>query len=403
MSYSVSLQYMIIDKDSLQVKPISDELLKHELGTYGNESENGIITWSRENVLHAIELRSTKAESNFNTLENGFADNIRLINKILTQWNAVLLPTAAHPLMNPEKETKLWSHNNHEALDVFQQLLNFYSHPWSNIHRTLIRLPFKNDAEFGKLHAAIRVLMPLLPALCASSPLIDGKLTGYMQSSLSFYKSSQSRIPWLTEKLIPEPIFFRKNYEENVYEKIKKEVASLNNGNVLKPVDLNFRGAVPQFDNGHIEIRTIDVQECPAADLAITALITETLKALISEKFVPMEDLQEAFTDALAGILDDTAQHGQSTEIYSTEYSSLFGINSFITPKELWQHIYQTLTKKGNTPLERWEPELSIILEEGTLSDRIVKELKGDVSEASIKKVYRELSDCLAQNKMFLP
>ena len=119
MSYSISLQYMIVDKDSLQVKPISDELLKHELGEYGGEWENGVITWSRENVLHAIELRSTKPEGNFNTLENGFADNVRLINKILTQWNAVLLSTAAHPLMNPLTETKLWSRDNHEEMGFF--------------------------------------------------------------------------------------------------------------------------------------------------------------------------------------------------------------------------------------------------------------------------------------------
>ena len=403
MSYSISLQYMIVDKDSLQVKSVSDELLKHELGEYGSESENGMITWSKENVLHAIELRSTKTESNFNTLENGFVDNVRLINKILTQWNAVLLPTACHPLMNPVTETKLWPHDNQEVIDAHQQLFNFQSHSWSNVQRTLVRVPFKNDSEFGKLHAAIRVLMPLLPAICASSPLIEGKLTGYLQTTLSYYKSNSLRIPSLTEKLIPEPIFFRRNYEENVYKKIKKDVAPFNDGNVLKPTELNFRGAVPQFDNGRIEIRIIDMQECPAADLAIIALITETLKALVSEKFAPMEDLQEAFTDALAGILDDTAQHGQGTAIYSTEYSSLFGINSFITPKELWHHIYETLVKKGNTALERWEPELSIILEQGTLSDRIVKELRGDLSEGSIKKVYRELSDCLVQNKMFIP
>ncbi len=403
MSYSIALQYMIVDKGSLQVKPISDELLKHELGAYGNESENGIITWVRENVLHAIELRSTKAESNFNTLENGFADNVKLINKILTQWNAVLLPTAAHPLMNPQTETKLWPYDHNETQDIYQQLFNYQSHPWSNTQRTLVQLPFKNDAEFGNLHAAIRALMPLIPALSSSSPLIEGKRTGYLQSSLSFHKNSSPRIPSLTERIIPEPIFFRRNYEENIYGKIKKEITDFTNSNEVNIVDFNFRGAVPHFDNGRITIRMMDVQECPAADLAIITLVIETLKALVAEKFAPRDDLKEAFTDALSGILDETAQHGQGAEIYSTEYSSLFGINSFITPKELWNHIYDTLTKRGNTALERWEPELSIILEEGTLSDRILKELKGDTSEGSIKKVYRELSDCLAQNKMFLP
>jgi gamma-glutamyl:cysteine ligase YbdK (ATP-grasp superfamily) len=403
MSYFITLQYMIADKDSLQVKSISDELLKHELGTYGGEKENGMITWVKEPSLHVIGLRSTKAEANLNTLENAFADNIKLINKILTQWNALLLPTASHPFMNPVKETKLWSHTDQEALDIYNQIFNLNSHAWSNTQSTLFRIPFNSEKEFGKFHAAIRVLLPLLPALCASSPLIEGKPSGYLESRVSLYGNINSRIPSLTSHLIPEPIFSRKMYEAGIYDTIKKEVTPFNNGNILNPVELNFRAAIPRFDHGYIEIRIMDVQECATADIAVIALFTETVKALVNGKFAPMDDLKEAFTDALAGILGDTAQHGQSAEIYSTEYSSLFGVNSFTTPKELWQHIYQTLIKNDSTTLDHWEPELSVILEQGTLSERMLKELKGDFSEAAIRKVYRELHDCLAQNKMFIP
>ncbi|PZR39217.1 MAG: hypothetical protein DI538_07390, partial [Azospira oryzae] len=63
--------------------------------------------------------------------------------------------------------------------------------------------------------------------------------------------------------------------------------------------------------------------------------------------------------------------------------------------------IYTTLVAKGNTLLERWEPELSVIFTEGTLSERIIKATNR--SEAAIPKVYHQLSDCLAQNKMFIP
>lgn len=402
-AYGVELEYMIVDKDSLQVKPISDELLKHEIGSYGNEVHNGIVTWTNERVLHLIELKSGKLEINYNTLEHAFADNIKLINKILSQWNAVLMPTAAHPFMNPSLEAKVWPHQKHEVYELYDQLFDFKKHGLSNLQSTKLNLPFYGDAEFGKLHAAIRVLLPLLPALCASSPLIEGKPSGYLDARLSYYKTNQSRIPSLTGQIIPEPVFSKKNYEEAIYERIQKDIAVFNTEKILDPIRVNSRGVIPHFDKGYIELRIMDIQECPAADFAIIALVTEATEALVNEQFASLEDQKEVLTDVLAGILDETIQQGQAAEIYSTEYSSLFGINNFTTPKQIWLHIYQTLIRNGNTLLEKWEPQLSIILNEGTLSDRILKSLKGNFSEPAIKKVYRQLSDCLAQNKMFIP
>jgi hypothetical protein len=50
--YGVELEYMIVDRDTLAVKPIADELLKYELGRYDSDFENGMVTWSNELVLH---------------------------------------------------------------------------------------------------------------------------------------------------------------------------------------------------------------------------------------------------------------------------------------------------------------------------------------------------------------
>ena len=78
--YGIELEYMLVDKTTLAVKPIVDEVLKHELGNYGSDFENGMVTWSDELVLHVIELKSTHPENNFNALENAFADDVRRIN-----------------------------------------------------------------------------------------------------------------------------------------------------------------------------------------------------------------------------------------------------------------------------------------------------------------------------------
>ncbi|NJN41806.1 MAG: glutamate--cysteine ligase, partial [Flammeovirgaceae bacterium] len=91
--YGVELEYMIVDRDTLEVKSIADELLKHELGHYGSDFEAEMVTWSNELVLHVIEIKATKPEPNLNTLENAFADQITKINSILGKWNAQLMPT----------------------------------------------------------------------------------------------------------------------------------------------------------------------------------------------------------------------------------------------------------------------------------------------------------------------
>lgn len=400
--YGIELEYMLVDKDTLAVKPVTDEVLKHELGQYGSEFENGIVTWSNELVLHVIELKSTKPELNFNALENGFADDIRRINAILDKYNAMLMPTAAHPFMNPLTDTKLWPHDSNEVYELYDKIFDSKGHGWSNLQSTHLNLPFYDDEEFAKLHAAIRLILPILPALCASSPILDGKLTGILDTRLTFYKTNQAKIPSITGKVIPEAIFSKRNYLNQIYEKIKSDISVHDTNKILNPIWVNSRGAIPRFDRGSIEIRVMDVQECPSADMAIIELVIETLKGLVNGKFIDLEEQMKYRTEGLVHIYDKCIVEGQETHIDSAEYLRAFHISAPCSAKEVWQKIIDHLAS-GNSALEKWKPELNIILKEGTLSDRIIRSLNGDHSIDSIKKTYKQLSGCLAQNKMFVP
>lgn len=400
--YGIELEYMLVDKDTLAVKPITDEVLKHELGQYGSDFENGIVTWSNELVLHVIELKSTRPELNFNALENGFADDIRRINAILDKHHAMLMPTAAHPFMNPLTDTKLWPHDSNEVYKLYDKIFDSKGHGWSNLQSTHLNLPFYDDEEFAKLHAAIRLILPILPALCASSPILDGKLTGILDTRLTFYKTNQAKIPSITGKVIPEAIFSKRNYLNQIYEKIKSDISVHDTNKILNPIWVNSRGAIPRFDRGSIEIRVMDVQECPSADMAIIELVIETLKGLANGKFIDLEEQMKYRTEGLVHIYDKCIVEGQQTHIDSAEYLRAFHISAPCSAKEVWQKIINHLAS-GNSALEKWKPELNIILKEGTLSDRIIKSLNGDHSIDSIKKTYKQLSGCLAQNKMFVP
>jgi carboxylate-amine ligase len=402
-AYGVELEYMIVDRDTLQIKPVTDELLKHVLGSYGSDFENGMVTWSNELVVHVVELKSTRPESNFTALENQFVENIRKINGILTGWNAMLLPSAAHPFMDPSSETKLWPHDNNEVYAVYNKIFDCRGHGWSNLQSTHLNLPFYDDEEFAKLHAAIRLILPILPALCASSPILDAKYSGMLDTRLHYYKTNQAKLPSITGKVIPEAVFSRRTYFNTVYEKIKADIAPYDTEEVLDAIWVNSRGAIPRFDRGSIEIRVMDIQECPSADLAIVSFVIETLKALMSGKFISHEQQIGWKAEPLAEILDRTAEKAQDAVINNAEYLKVFGIaSSSATASEVWKTIFKKLVADGNESLKKWTPEIDVIFKQGTLAQRIIKAVGTNPTRESIQSVYKQLASCLAQNKMFI-
>jgi gamma-glutamyl:cysteine ligase YbdK (ATP-grasp superfamily) len=401
--YGVELEYMLVDRETLQVKPITDELLKHEIGAYGSDFENGIVTWSNELVLHVVELKSTKPESDFPALEVNFSENIKRINSILSKWNAMLMPTAAHPLMDPMAETKLWPHENNEVYAIYNKIFDCRGHGWSNLQSTHLNLPFYDDEEFAKLHAAIRLILPILPALCASSPILDGKLTGLLDTRLKYYKSNQAKIPSITGKVIPEAVFSKRNYLNTIYEKIKSDITPFDPDEELNAIWVNSRGAIPRFDRGSIEIRVMDIQECPKADLAVVTLVIETIKALTNNMFIGLDAQMKWKTEGLAQIFDQAIIKAQDTVLDNEEYLALFGLQEkSALASELWKHIFDQLIKNGNMPLKKIEKDLQIIFEKGTLAQRIVQSIGNDTSKENIVQVYKRLSDCLSRNEMFL-
>jgi len=400
--YGIELEYMLVDKDTLNVRPIADDLLKYELGEIGSDFENGLITWSNELVMHVIELKSTQPESDLAGLEKAFSRNISRINTILEEWNAMLMPSAAHPFMDPFTETKLWPHGNNEVYELYNKIFDCSGHGWSNLQSTHLNLPFSGDEEFAKLHAAVRIILPLLPALCASSPILDGKLSGMLDTRLLYYKSNQSKIPTITGYVIPEAVFSYDEYEKTIYSAIEKDIAPFNLENILDPVWVNSRGAIARFDRGSIEIRIMDVQECPAADLAIVNLVVELLKALVNGKFCSVQDQMKMDTHVLAALLDKTSLSGRQTQIDDLPYLAAFGLSSPATAGELWKHI---LTKIPATTFyeKKWQSVIHTLLDQGSLSERIINSLHQDNSPDRIKSIFKELSVCLAENRMFVP
>lgn len=398
--YGIELEYMLVYNNTFKAAPIVDELLSAKAGEQASDVENGAIAWSNELVAHVVELKTNGPSDNLDALSDLFHKNVLEINAILKPLQAHLLPTAAHPLLNPLRDTELWKHSYSEVYELYNRIFNCKGHGWSNVQSTHINLPFYDDKEFEKLHAAIRVILPLIPGLCASSPILEGKNTGFKDARLEYYKTNQKEIPELTGLVIPERVFTKVDYYATIFEPIKKAIKPHDTNNILDHHFLNSRGAIARFDRNAIEIRLVDIQESPKADMAICVLIIEVLKLLVNKKLAPIQQQKKWLKQELFNVLNPIIKDAENYHISNLDYLNLFLIHETVSVKNLWKHLYGLAKDQIH---ETHHESIDTILNEGTLATRILKAVGTDFTEAKIKNVYSRLADCLQKNTVFLP
>ena len=402
-AYGVELEYMIVDHQTLDVMPISDTLFTREGGEVDGDLEFGIIAWSNELVSHVIEIKSNGPKADLASLARAFHENVLEINKRLETKGATLLSGATHPWMNPATDTKLWEHDNKEIYEAYDRIFNCKGHGWSNLQSTHINLPFYDDEEFSKLHTAIRLILPIIPALTASSPIMSSKPTGYCDKRLFFYETNQASIPILTGKVIPERIYTKHGYQKHIYEKIASAIKPHDPEGILNPIWLNSRGAMARFDRGAIEIRIIDIQESVKADLAVVALIVHLLKLLVRGQWITFE-MQKSFeTTSLQEIFKICVKRGSQASIENIEYLNAFGIHDPIAGTDLWKAIFSKVCDTYPKEMEYWRDTLQTMIDNGTLAERLLEAVNSDYSRENLQAIYRRLADCLTSDQLFLP
>ncbi len=202
-----------------------------------------------------------------------------------------------------------------------------------------MNLPFCGDEEFGRLHAAVRLLLPILPALAASSPFVEGHPAAALDARMEFYRGNCRRIPSITARVVPESVFCEKDYRRTILDPMYRDIASLDPAGVLRHEWLNSRGAIARFDRGTIEIRVLGVQECPRADLAICAAAAAVLRALVEQRWAEAARQQVATTESLQAILLASIRDGDRAIIGDGGYLELLGFpEGRCTAGELWRH-----------------------------------------------------------------
>ena len=390
--FGVEMEFMIVDRETLQVLPRADiPLGKDKDGNQLSDVEYDDIGLSNELVSHVLEFKCAHPKSTFDGLGKRFFHEIRRANKKLEKINAMLLPSAAHPFMDPA-EMQLWPYDCNDIYQTYDRIFNCKGHGWANLQSTHLNLSFDGDDEFGKLHAAIRLLLPLIPAIAASSPYLDGKYTGFKDARIEVYRHNQDKVPEIAGLVIPEKAYTYDEYNREIFDKVKKAIAPYDPEHLLNHFFLNSRGAIARFDRGAIEIRLVDIQECPNADIAIAEMEIATLKAIADK------DLRDFDTERLAALLLATTRDAEDTVIDWPEFLAVFGMEGKCTAGELWKHVFEAvkgdLTEVSCNIMEQ-------MLARGTLSSALYRALGDAPSHEAFVTEYKKLADCLAHNRLY--
>ncbi len=398
----IELEYMIVDRHTLDIRAVADALLRAPDGSWSNDVERGAFGWSNELAAHLVEVKNNDPTTPLEALVSGFAAEIGEIGRRLAPLGARLMPGSIHPWMDPRREARLWSHDYREIYEAYDRIFDCRRHGWANLQSMHVNLPFGSDLEFARLHAAVRLVLPILPALAASSPIAGGAFTGFLDYRMECYRTHTERLPSLMGTVIPEPVTSERQYRSEILAPMYREIAPFDPAGGMQDEWLNSRAAIARFDRSAIEIRVIDTQEHPGADLAVAAA-TVAVTHRCYEQAAPSEQSAPLDSARLLSLLRGCARDGERAVIDDREYLGRMGFpGARCAAGELWQHLLEATLFAGQDGAGPWRGPLELILSRGTLARRILEAAGAQPTRARLLATGRRLCDCLATGEPFV-
>jgi glutamate---cysteine ligase / carboxylate-amine ligase len=349
--------------------------------------------------LHVIELKTNGPAPSLAGLAELFRGELARIDTLLAPLGARLLPGAMHPWMDPATEQRLWPHEQNEIYAAYDRIFGCRGHGWANLQSMHINLPFAGDAEFARLHTAIRTVLPLLPALAAGSPFVDGRSSGFQDTRLELYRVNQRRVPEITGLVVPDRVDSIDEYHARILAPMYAAIAPLDPDGVLHGEWLNSRGAIARFDRNAIEIRVLDAQECPAADLAIAQAVCAVVRELHEERHAPAARQTALATVPLADLFVRAVRDGERVVVDEPDYLAALGLPA---GRHDGQAVWRMLLERAAPTLEPpCADALATLLGEGPLARRLLAAAGPDPDRERLRTLCARLCEAALSQRMF--
>jgi len=359
-------EYSINDKN-FRPLAISDRIIQRIAGQVQHEVAFGGILVSKELQKHAIELIPARPGS-LGFLESNLYQGLSELYRA-TNYEYGFMGLGMHPLLKLD-ETTYWDHDEQEYYQVYDRLFNIKQHGWLNIQALQINIPYTGKDELVAMFNKIRSLMPYLVAVSASSPMVEGKLTTYMDNRLVYYRKNQAAVPEICHDIMPEKLESVEDYVQinrQIYSELKKCGAE-----ILCREWVNSRGVIVRFTRKCLEVKAIDEQECLHSDMAFSAF----LLALLRSDLVLEED-----ESSLLAMLEDAMHRGVA------------GMRPEL------ERLLAAAQKSATIEEMRYLPLVAKRIEQGSLAEIIVQKL--NETNGRIEPVLAQMQWCLKENRPY--
>ncbi len=290
--------------------PVSDRIIKTICGRPESEILFGDVKLGKELQKTVLEIIPRLPADNLASLEGQLVNGIRKFYHIFGERYR-LLGLGMHPTMTLDR-TAVWDHDEGEYYDAYHRLFNIRQHGWLNIQALQINLSYAHEQELVATYNRIRSLLPYLIAVTASSPMVEGHLTGVADNRLVYYRENQKEIPRICNRIIPEKIRSLGDYratQEEVFAELRQRGAD-----ILCEEWVNSSGLIVRFSRTCLEIKALDEQECIRSDMAVCAFV----RSLVRCPVLPLESDQSALLE----LTDHAIQNG--TEDLRPELNRLY-------------------------------------------------------------------------------
>lgn len=364
MTIGTEHEYSIND-NSFNPLPVSDRIIKAICGSTESEILFGDVKLGKELQKTVLEIVPRVPADDLSGLEDQLMNGIRKFYRIFRD-RYLLLGLGMHPTLTLDR-TAVWDHDEREYYDVYHRLFNIHQHGWLNIQALQINLSYAHERELVMTYNRLRSLLPYLIAVTASSPMVEGHLTGFADNRLIYYLRNQQEIPLICNRIIPEKIFSLDDYratQNQIFTELR-----LRDAEILCEEWVNSSGLIVRFSRTCLEIKAIDEQECIRSDMAVCAFVRSLLRS-------PALSL-ESDQSALLELTDCAIRNG--TKDLRPELNRLYDA--------AWMHA---------TDDERqYLPIIAHRIALGSLAERISRRYE---KERDIIPILSDLAKCLKTN-----
>ncbi|MBF0514284.1 MAG: hypothetical protein HQK81_09545, partial [Desulfovibrionaceae bacterium] len=274
----LTLHYQIARRDDLCLSPGADMVLSMVSGELRHRVCLDEAEWEGGVACHGLGFTVSRA-ADPDAWALALGEQTARANELLAPLGGRLLPGGSHPFMDPARETWIWNHDQAEVFAALDRVCGLKCQSWSNQGYAAIRVPYGDDADFGRAFAALRLLAAIVPALAASSPLVDGVDRGYSSERVLAFCERGAALG-LPGGPLPGPAATPGECLDKELGPVREALARLDPEGLIAPGSLAVGGLRLEVESRSIVCDLADLQECPRADLAVTGLFFHALGRL---------------------------------------------------------------------------------------------------------------------------